>query len=116
MGRLSSTAARGDEMRRFLLIVVLALACLVAPQASAPAQAQACQWYPSNACPAPGSAYPDYPCFPGQIKANLNSRIYHMPGQRYYGITGSGATSNVWCVDPANEWEVQSWGYRRSLV
>jgi hypothetical protein len=80
------------------------------------AAAQACTWFPSNDCPAPGSHSPDYPCFPGQIKANLNSRIYHMPGQRYYALTGSGRTSNVWCVDPANEWEVQSWGFRRSLV
>ena len=67
-------------MSRLLVILAIIAACLVVPAASAtgppgassPAQAQSCEWFPSNSCTAPGSVAPHYPYYAGQLKANLN--------------------------------------------
>lgn len=53
----------------------------------------------------PGSSSP---CQPGQIKANLNSNIYHVPGQRDYTNT----YANVVCYD--TEEQAQAAGFRRA--
>ncbi|HVE74176.1 MAG TPA: hypothetical protein VNA30_03675 [Mycobacteriales bacterium] len=82
LGRaLSVLGGLGGEMNVFSALVILALACSVAAISPARAEAQACDWFPSTACPAPelrrGAA--SYPCYPDQIKGDLNSMTYHLP-------------------------------------
>ncbi len=50
------------------------------------------------------------PCIEGQIKGNLNSKIYHVPGQQYYAVT----KNNVQCFD--TEEQAIAAGFRRSKV
>jgi hypothetical protein len=50
------------------------------------------------------------PCKAGQIKGNLNSMIYHVPGQRYYAQT----KNNVQCFD--READAVTAGFRKSKV
>lgn len=50
------------------------------------------------------------PCRDGQIKGNLNSMIYHVPGQRYYAQT----KNNVQCFD--READAVNSGFRKSKV
>jgi hypothetical protein len=50
------------------------------------------------------------PCRDGQIKGNLNSMIYHVPGQRYYAQT----KNNVQCFD--READAVTAGFRKSKV
>lgn len=62
----------------------------MAPRAPPPAR-------PPMAAPAPpddqtglpprGDSAAAYPCKPGRLKGNRNSRIYHAPGQQHYGRT-----------------------------
>lgn len=75
-----------------------------APAVTAPSTTAA------NAAPTLGSADVTgaAPCAPGQIKANRNSGIYHVPGGAYYART----SANVACFD--TEAEAQAGGYRRS--
>ena len=50
----------------------------------------------------------NYPCTAGQIKANRNSRIYHVPGGKSYART----TKNVRCYD--TEKNAQEAGYTKA--
>src|SRR5438067_538204 len=106
-------AAWGGEMRRLLLAASLACACLLAPQSGSPSQAQACQWFPSSACPAIGVACGSYsyPWYAGQIKDNLRPAIYHLPGEESCRILGNGVTSKAWCGWAENEAEFIPWGH-----
>lgn len=62
---------------------------------------------PPAAAP-PASTDASYPCQAGQIKANRNSGIYHVPGGASYSQT----RANVQCFD--TEAEAQAAGFRRA--
>lgn len=49
-----------------------------------------------------------YPCLPGQIKANRNSNIYHVPT----GVSYAKTRANVLCFD--TEAAAQAAGYNRA--
>lgn len=58
--------------------------------------------------PRPILASDAQPCLPGQVKANRNSRIYHVPGGGSYART----TANVTCFDTEADAELA--GYRKA--
>ena len=101
-------------MKVLWLLVLLAVAFSLPGPTGAVVQAQACDWSPSNACPAPGVApgASSYPCYPGQIKGDRNSTEYHLPSQASYPGIGSGPFANAWCF--STEAEAQSLGFRRA--
>ncbi len=57
---------------------------------------------------APADVGAAYPCQPGQIKANRNSGIYHVPGGAFYART----YANVACFD--GEADAAAAGFRRA--
>lgn len=69
-----------------------------APPVAAPA--------PSSTPAASGDANAAAPCQPGQVKANRNSGIYHVPTGAHYAVT----TANVECFD--TEAAASAAGYR----
>ena len=99
-------------MKALLLLVTVALAFSLPAPTGAVVQAQACDWSPSNDCPAPGvrPGAASYPCNSGQIKGDLTSTGYYLPSQAAYAGVGSG--QNVWCF--STEAEAQALGFRKA--
>ena len=113
-------------MRRVLLALMLALSGVGAGAAGSEAHdcLQAwglpcdpppglCDWSGWSSCnPAPRALRsPDsYPCEIGEVKGNLNSGIFHMPWNQYYGATRSATLCFM------GEWEAHNYGFRPARI
>jgi hypothetical protein len=101
-------------MRAGLVLSYFGIACLVILTTARPASAQACEWFPSSACPAPGQrGTTNYPCFDDQVKGDWNTMTYHLSSQASYAGRGTTPTSDIWCFD--QELEARNRGFRAAV-
>ena len=101
-------------MRAGLVLSFIGITCLVILTTARPASAQACEWFPSSACPAPGQrGMTNYPCYYEQIKGDWNTMTYHTSYQPSYAGRGTTPTSDIWCFD--QEFEARGRGFRAAV-